>query len=137
MNAMRNQNLRFKWNGLKDLLIGDDRTLGDRMNIFLFINSVLLIGYAQLHLQTIVIPVVGLIINLVWGYVAQVSLSSHKFWHEEIIKVEKKLFGNWNRGIIWKKSNTGRFRWSSTESIAVVPPLAFILIWIYLLIRLV
>jgi hypothetical protein len=39
-----------RYDVLKDLLIAEDRVFGDRMNIFLVVNSIMLVAFGQFNL---------------------------------------------------------------------------------------
>src|SRR3990172_6628533 len=100
-----------RYDVLKDLLIAEDRVFGDRMNIFLVVNSIMLIAFGQFKVPGFVIPALGVVIDLIWLYVGSLTLSAHNFWLGKI---------------------TG---FSSTESLAYLLPLAFMAIWVYLLVK--
>src|SRR4030067_2504243 len=82
-----------RYDVLKDLLIAEDRVFGDRMNIFLVVNSIMLIAFGQFKVPGFVIPALGVVIDLIWVYVGSLTLSAHNFWRDEMLKLEEEMFG--------------------------------------------
>jgi hypothetical protein len=131
-----------RYDVLKDLLIAEDRVFGDRMNIFLVVNSIMLIAFGQFKVPGFIIPSLGVVIDLIWLYVGSLTLSAHNFWRDEMLKLEQEMFGEnaSSLGIVtrrrafypWLGKITG---FSSTESLAYLLPLAFMAIWVYLLVK--
>jgi hypothetical protein len=82
------------------------------------------------------------VIDLIWLYVGSLTLSAHNFWRDEMLKLEQEMFGEnaSSLGIVtrrrafypWLGKITG---FSSTESLAYLLPLAFMAIWVYLLVK--
>jgi len=127
---------------LKDLIIAEDRVFGDRMNIFLVVNSLMLLSVAQIHIPGFIVPILGIILDLIWLYVGSLTLSAHNFWRDELIKLEKETLGerDLQEGIFTKRRQhypklgklTGL---SATETLTYILPSAFLLMWMYLLVR--
>ena len=128
---------------LKDLIIAEDRVFGDRMNIFLVVNSLMLLSVAQIHIPGFIVPILGIILDLIWLYVGSLTLSAHNFWRDELIKIEKETLGEkkaLQEGIFTKRRQhypklgklTGL---SATETLTYILPSAFLLMWVYLLAR--
>jgi hypothetical protein len=131
-----------RYDVLKDLLIAEDRVFGDRMNIFLVVNSIMLIAYGQFKLPGFVIPALGVLLDLIWLYVGSLTLSAHNFWRDEMLKLEQEMFGEEapSLGIVTRRREfyprlARMTRFSSTESLAFILPLAFMAIWVYLLVK--
>ena len=128
---------------LKDLIIAEDRVFGDRMNIFLVVNSLMLLSVAQIRIPGFIVPILGIILDLIWLYVGSLTLSAHNFWRDELIKLEKESLGEkkaLQEGIFTKRRQhypkfgklTGL---SATETLTYILPSAFLLMWVYLLVR--
>src|SRR4030066_415621 len=125
---------------LKDLIIAEDRVFGDRMNIFLVVNSIMLLSVAQVKIPGFIIPLLGIVLDLIWLYVGSLTLSAHNFWRDELIKLEKVTLGEetLQEGIFTKRRQhypqlgklTGL---SATETLTYILPSAFLLMWVFLL----
>ena len=128
---------------LKDLIIAEDRVFGDRMNIFLVVNSLLLLSVAQIEIPGFIVPILGIIVDIIWLYVGSLTLSAHNFWRDELIKLEKESLGEkgaLQEGVFTKRRKhypkMGKVMGlSATETLTYVLPSAFLLMWIYLLVR--
>ncbi len=128
---------------LTDLLIAEDRVFGDRMNIFLVVNSIMLLSVAQVKIPGFIVPLLGIVIDLIWLYVGSLTLSAHNFWRDELIKLEKEGLGEDKaliEGIFTKRRQhypkLGKFfGLSATETLTYILPCAFLLMWVYLLVR--
>jgi len=128
---------------LKDLIIAEDRVFGDRMNIFLVVNSLMLLSVAQIRIPGFIVPILGIILDLIWLYVGSLTLSAHNFWRDELIKIEKETLGEEKAlqvGIFTKRRlhypKLGKFTGlSATETLTYILPSAFLLMWVYLLVR--
>ena len=128
---------------LKDLIIAEDRVFGDRMNIFLVVNSLMLLSVAQIHIPGFIVPILGIILDLIWLYVGSLTLSAHNFWRDELIKIEKETLGEEKAsqvGIFTKRRQhypkLGKLtRLSATETLTYILPSAFLLMWVYFLVR--
>ena len=127
---------------LKDLIIAEDRVFGDRMNIFLVVNSLMLLSVAQIRIPGFIVPILGIILDLIWLYVGSLTLSAHNFWRDELIKIEKETLGEktLQEGIFTKRRQLypklGKLtRLSATETLTYILPSAFLLMWVYLLAR--
>ena len=128
---------------LKDLIIAEDRVFGDRMNIFLVVNSLMLLSVAQIRIPGFIVPILGIVLDLIWLYVGSLTLSAHNFWRDELIKIEKETLGEEKAlqvGIFTKRRQLypkwGKFiGLSATETLTYILPCAFLLMWVYLLVR--
>ena len=128
---------------LKDLIIAEDRVFGDRMNIFLVVNSLMLLSVAQIRIPGFIVPILGIILDLIWLYVGSLTLSAHNFWRDELIKIEKETLGEkkaLQEGIFTKRRlhypKFGKLTGlSATETLTYILPSAFLLMWVYLLVR--
>jgi len=129
---------------LKDLLIAEDRVFGDRMSLFLIVNSILLVGFSQLKLQIPVITLIGMVLDLIWFYVGWMSYKAHLFWSDEMVVLEERAEGTMManlQGIIGKRRD--RYpkvmplkKWhimSSTAILSKALPILFFVMWTYLL----
>jgi hypothetical protein len=131
-----------RYDVLKDLLIAEDRVFGDRMNIFLVVNSIMLVAYGQFKLPAFVLPLLGAFLDLIWLYVGSLTLSAHRFWSDEMEAMEREFFGKNadTEGILSKRRifypRLARIaKTSSTESLAYILPTVFLAMWVYLLVK--
>src|SRR3972149_5576372 len=106
-----------RYDVLKDLLIAEDRVFGDRMNIFLVVNSIMLIAFGQFKVPGFVIPALGVVIDLIWLYVGSLTLSAHNFWRDEMLKLEQEMFGEnaSSQGIVTRRGAFYPLLWWATQ----------------------
>ena len=131
-----------RYDVLKDLLIAEDRVFGDRMNIFLVVNSIMLVAYGQFKLPAFVLPLLGTFLDLIWLYVGSLTLSAHRFWSDEMVDLEKEFFGKdaSTQGILTKRREfyprLARItKTASTGTLAYILPTVFLAMWVYLLVK--
>ncbi len=89
------------------------------------------------------VPLLGIVVDLIWLYVGSLTLSAHKFWRGELVKIEKETLGEakaYREGIFTKRQ--AHYPWigkltglSATETLTYILPSAFLLMWIYLLVK--
>lgn len=114
--------------------IGDDRVFGDRTNIFLLVNSIMFIGANYFDTLKPLISGAGVVLGVLWFYISHLSLKAHKFWINELIALETKMFENPHRdGLFTKKKDQTRFGIGSTNLMARALPLLFFGMWAYII----
>jgi len=123
-----------KYNIVINTSIGDDRVFGDRTNIFLLVNSIMFIGANYFATLRPLISGAGVVLGILWFYISHLSLKAHRFWTNELIELETKMFENPHQdGLFTKKKDQTRFGIGSTNLMARALPMLFFIMWTYLL----
>lgn len=133
----KNRDLRNDYSMLKDFLLIEDRVISDRIQIFLVINSLLLLSYKLGEVSGGVISILGMVLSLMWAYVANRSLESHHFLGDLMVEIEVKWFGKRGairKGIISRKRAEspklmGHVDISSTWVLSRLLPAIFTILW--------